>query len=167
MQELELTYLNAIDICISSCSNNCWLFVKKCRCQQKSRSVSCDLYIFKIFFRWGITCQVSSLWQMPPICEQPRKCTSWIEFNIWHSFTYLTHLFLYLILATSIKKTGVNWNRKIVSFIDLKNIRTSSERRGIFLSGNKMICSKHCSLVTLLKKMKFNIEWQKFYLALA
>ena len=48
-------YQNAIYICISWNSNICWFPVKKCWCQQNSRDVSHDSYIFWIFFRYGIT----------------------------------------------------------------------------------------------------------------
>ena len=43
-----------IYMCISWCSKICWFPVKKCWCQQNSRDVSSDLYIFWIFLRYGI-----------------------------------------------------------------------------------------------------------------
>ena len=46
---------NAIYFWIFWYSKICWYLVKKCWCQQNSRSVSRDSYIFWIFFRWGIT----------------------------------------------------------------------------------------------------------------
>ena len=55
LKELEITYQNPIYICISWCSKICWFPVKKCWCQQNSRDVSHDLYIFWFFLREGIT----------------------------------------------------------------------------------------------------------------
>ena len=48
-------YQNTIYICISRYSKICWFPVKKCWCQHNSRGLSRDLYIFWIFFGWGIT----------------------------------------------------------------------------------------------------------------
>ena len=83
-------YQNAVYICISWYSKICWFSVKKCWCQQNSQSVSHDSYIFRIFFRQGITVAsfiiVGNVWQIlgrgaflaPSICEQSRKSPSWI-----------------------------------------------------------------------------------------
>ena len=47
-------YQYAIYTCISRYSKICWFPVKNCWCQQNSRDVSRDLYIFWIFFRYSI-----------------------------------------------------------------------------------------------------------------
>ena len=58
----------AIYICISWCSKICWFLVKECWCQQNSRGVSRDSYIFWIFLRQGITVPsfiiVEYVWQI-------------------------------------------------------------------------------------------------------
>ena len=54
MKELETMSSHAVFICISWYSKICWFPLKKCWCQQNSRGVSLDLYIFWIFFMWGI-----------------------------------------------------------------------------------------------------------------
>ena len=90
---------NPIYMCISWCSKICWFPVKECWCQQNSRNVSRDLYIFFIFLREGITVQsfiiAGYVWWIlrrvgqkgpPPILEQPWKNTSWIaisHINYW------------------------------------------------------------------------------------
>ena len=45
---------NAIYICISWYTKICWFPVKKCCCQQNSRGVTCDSYVFCIFFKQDI-----------------------------------------------------------------------------------------------------------------
>ena len=68
LKELEIMYQNAICICISWYYKICWFPVKKCWCQQNSECVSRDSYIFRIFFRQGITVPifiiVGYLWQI-------------------------------------------------------------------------------------------------------
>ena len=49
LKELEIMYQNPIYICISWYGKICWFLVKKCWCQQNSRGLSRDLYIFWIF----------------------------------------------------------------------------------------------------------------------
>ena len=83
-------YQNTIYICISWYSKICWFPVKKCWCQQNSRSVSRDSYIFWIFFAQGITakfhhCRIcvtdfreGGLFWPIPIHEQLQKSPSWI-----------------------------------------------------------------------------------------
>ena len=94
-------YQNPIYICISWCSKICWFLVKKCWCQQNSRDVSRDLYIFWIFLRSGITLPsviiVGYVWEIlerrgskkppPPhiIREQLWKSPSWIGLNLLYS----------------------------------------------------------------------------------
>ena len=70
--------------------------MKKCWCQQNSRDVSSDLYIFWVFPRYGITAPsfiiVGYMWQIlgrgakkippPPIHKQSRRSPSWIELTI-------------------------------------------------------------------------------------
>ena len=46
LKELEITYQNTVYICISRYSKICWFPVKKYWCQQNSRGVSHDSYIF-------------------------------------------------------------------------------------------------------------------------
>ena len=73
-----------------------WFRVKKCWCQENLTGVSCDLYIFWIFFRWGITVpsfiiarifvadfKEEVLFLLPfPISRQPQKDPSWIGLKI-------------------------------------------------------------------------------------
>ena len=57
LKEWEIKCQNPIYICISLCSKICLFRMKKCWCQQNSRDVSRDLYIFWIFLCLGITVQ--------------------------------------------------------------------------------------------------------------
>ena len=100
---MEIMYQNAIYICSSWYSKFCWFPVKKCRCQQNSRGVSHDSYIFWVFFTEGITakfhhcgicvthfregggCFLSQPPSSPHICEQPQKSPSWIGL-LWCNF---------------------------------------------------------------------------------
>ena len=50
---IKIMYQNTIYICISWYRKFCWFLVKKCWCQQNSRGMSCDSYIFWIFFKAG------------------------------------------------------------------------------------------------------------------
>ena len=88
-KELESMYQNAIYICISWYSKIWWFSVKKWWCQQNSRGVSRDSYIFRIFFRWGIIVSrfiiAGYVWQIlrrgtffppSPIHEHRRKIPS-------------------------------------------------------------------------------------------
>ena len=68
LKELEIMYQDPIYICISWYSKICLFSVKKCWCQQNSRGVSLDSYIFWIFFRQGIIVPsffiVGYMWQI-------------------------------------------------------------------------------------------------------
>ena len=46
LKELQIMYQNATYICISWYSKIFWFPVKKCWCQQKSKGISRDSYIF-------------------------------------------------------------------------------------------------------------------------
>ena len=48
-------YENGVYICISWYSKICWFWVKRCYCQQNSKGVSRDLFIFWSFFGCSIT----------------------------------------------------------------------------------------------------------------
>ena len=60
-------------------TKNCWFPVKKCWCQQNSRAVSRDLYVFWIFFTSGIAVSsfiiVGYVWQILGICPPPSVST--------------------------------------------------------------------------------------------
>ena len=118
-------YQNGIYICIFWYSNTYWFPMKKCWCQQNSKGVSRDSYIFWVFFSQGITVpsfmivgyvwQISGRWGLfgSPIREQPRKDPSWIGLNYSYfhyiisclkdnssAIKYLSHLFyIFLVLA--------------------------------------------------------------------
>ena len=105
LKELEIMCQNAIYICISWYSKICWFPVKKYWCQQNSRGMSRDLYIFWIFFVYGITakfhhCKIcvrnfreGRIFCTPPrpFREQPQKSPSYIGFKIISLF-YLFYL---------------------------------------------------------------------------
>ena len=55
VKKIEIMYQNPVFMWISWCSKICWIPVKKCWCQLNPSGVSRDLYIFWIFFRYGIT----------------------------------------------------------------------------------------------------------------
>ena len=92
LKGLGIMYQNATYICFSWYSKICWFPLKKCWCQQNSRSVSRDSHNFWIFLRLGITVPsfiiLGYVWQIlgrgtflpiqPYIFEQPRKGLSWI-----------------------------------------------------------------------------------------
>ena len=87
-------YQNATYIYISWYSKICWFPMKKCWCQQNSRSVSRDSHNFWIFLRLGITVPsfiiAGYVWQIlgrgtflsPPIREQPQETLFWIDLKL-------------------------------------------------------------------------------------
>ena len=71
-------YKNETYICISWYDKNCWFLMKKCWCQQNSKGVSRDLYVFLILFRYDIAVPifiiVEYVWQIlgkGAICPLP------------------------------------------------------------------------------------------------
>ena len=80
---------------ITNIANFWW---KKCWCQQKSRGVSRDVYIFLIFFRLGIAVLsfsiVTHLGQilsrgafLPTIRQPPEKAKLFHKVNFWYSWS--------------------------------------------------------------------------------
>ena len=78
-EKLEIMYQNVIYICISSYNKICWFPVKKYWCQGNSGVCQkiCDF-----IHRLCVT-DFREFFASPPIiCEQPRKCLSWIRLSL-------------------------------------------------------------------------------------
>ena len=92
-------YQNAIYICISWYSKIWWFSVKKWWCQQNSRGVSCDSYIFWMFFRWGVKfhhCRIcvtnfreTDLFSPPPHPRESPKKSILNRVNSWQHYDML------------------------------------------------------------------------------
>ena len=149
---------NAIYICISWYSKICWFLVNKCWCQQNSRGVLRDWYIFWIFFRQGKSVPssiiVGYVWQIlgrrglfghPLIREQPRKGPSWIRLrNLLLSYTFRTpkitgfeEILIYSFLFTrtiffNTKKTWMENINILKTIIILKILRSNTPAQDVF-----------------------------------
>ena len=87
-------YQNEIYTCISWYRKISWFPMKNYWCQQNSKGVSRDSYIFWVFFRLGIAVTsfiiVGYVWQIlwreallvAPIREQSQKSPSWIGLTV-------------------------------------------------------------------------------------
>ena len=71
LKEWEIMYQNPIYTCISWCSKICRFPVKICWCQQNSRDVSSDLYIFWIFFGYNCSIAVQGFIIVGYVCPHP------------------------------------------------------------------------------------------------
>ena len=98
-KKIEITYQNAIYICILWYSKSCWLPMYTCWCQQNSRGVSRDSYIFWLFFRKGIILlsfiTVGCVWQI---------LRKWGHFGRTPAWAAPKRTIL-----NSVKKWGKNW----------------------------------------------------------
>ena len=124
-------YQNRIYICISWYSNICWFLVKKYWCQQNSRGVSRDSYIFfnlllvrhkcgkfhhcricmTDFRERGPFCPSPP----PPIREQPQKSPSWIglnAYNLTKSGMWLINTLLFLRIESLCVESRITKSQK-------------------------------------------------------
>ena len=131
---------NAIYICISWYSKICWFLVKKYWCQQNSRGVSRDSYIFWIFFGWGITVPrfiiVGFVWQILVVrrSEQPRKSPSWIGLNTASVMKYLTSTCP--VFPSEMGQLGNIVSSTFLKRIVLSKIRPNSKPPGVVINGS-------------------------------